>query len=86
MLKLLSNLQPWQFKGRLCKTNGKSLALQNCWKSKNSRKGQSNAEFAVKRSGSVVVREEVPSSLERNYVARRRDRQTIHRAVAGPII
>jgi hypothetical protein len=60
MLKLLSNLQPWQFQGGLCKTNGESLALQNCWKSKNSRKGPSNAEFAVKESG-------FPSSLEKKF-------------------
>ena len=29
VLEQLSNLQPWQFKGLLCKTDAKSLALKS---------------------------------------------------------
>jgi hypothetical protein len=55
ILKQLSNLQPWQFKGLLCKTDVKSLALQSAIVESQKIAGESASNAGLKSKVSVLV-------------------------------
>jgi hypothetical protein len=62
ILKQLSNLQPWQFQGLLCKTDAKSLALQSAI--------VESQKIACESASNAELKSAFSSSLERKIVPR----------------